>query len=262
MARQKKSTEEIPYVRLKNMVIGLLIRGPAMIQNCFHQKIVEAILKKHMGLPVAQEPKVPSECIDRATVRNMLGEVCIPPNAIKKAIVASASGLKGITKVQLRQQVFIDGSSVPITYFSMVPRMDVVRINGKTPDIRFRPMFLDWSAFIVVTYPASMQPEMIVDLVNRAGQVGVGEWRPERDGTFGTYSVIRTLSQEEINETKKRCAPQLVALTIPDWAMNVALSQDVLAKIAASDQNHKDEEEGVDNQEEVMTGDKVYEQVG
>ena len=54
--------------------------------------------------------------------------------------------------------------------------------------------------------------QTVVDLLGRAGRVGVGEWRPEKDGTFGTYNVVRHITDpKEIAEVRKQCAPALVA---------------------------------------------------
>ena len=268
MAKAKKAAASTsPVTKLPDYYIGLEIGGDAIIQNCFSQKAVEEMLKKQMGFEVKREPKKPRECIERATIRNMVEAVCIPPIGFKKGMLTAATAAgKSFKKTHLRQQLFIEGNSIPITYERMVPRMDIVRLGGiaRTPDVRFRPMFENWRARLIITYSDALKVESVIDLLTRAGKVGVGEWRPEKDGTFGTYKVLRNITDEkELEEVRELCSPQLKPLVIPDWAMDAELTPDVMAKIAASQKNHakgKVGEEEYESQEEGVVGDKVYEQ--
>lgn len=224
------------------------VEGTApIIQNCFSQKAVEEMLRKHMGLSVQREKKVPAECIERATVRNTEDVICIPPTGFKKAMLTAAMQVKGLKKTQLRCTLFVEGGSIPFNYSRMVPRMDMVRLSGqgRTPDVRFRPMFEDWKARINILFPESVPAQTVVDLLNRAGNVGVQEWRPEKDGTFGTFVVARLVSdQKEIATIRKECRPQIKPLFIPDWAMNVELSDELIKRIA-----NQDDEEDADSEE-------------
>ena len=78
-----------------------------------------------------------------------------------------------------------------------VPRMreDMVRVGGisKTADIRHRAQFDNWYMDLNVSYNANgpITLEQIVNLINLGGfTCGIGEWRPEKDGSFGTYRVV------------------------------------------------------------------------
>lgn len=70
-------------------------------------------------------------------------------------------------------------------------RQDMVRVGMGTADVRFRGEFTAWATTLSVTYNAkSLSPEQIVNLFNLAGfGVGVGEWRPEKDGSYGRFHV-------------------------------------------------------------------------
>lgn len=220
------------------LFVSVEIKGTApLIQNKFSQKAIEEMLRKHMGLSVQREKKIPSECIERATVYNSAGKVCIPPTAFKKAMLTASTQVKSLKKTQLRTSIFIVGNSIPITFSRMVPRMDMVRTSGigRTPDVRFRPAFEDWTARLTIEFSDVLPPQTVVDLVNRAGTVGVGEWRPERDGTFGTFVISRNITEaKELNEVRRQCAVTIPALTIPEWAMNAELTPEILSKIASS----------------------------
>ena len=73
------------------------------------------------------------------------------------------------------------------------PREDMVRIQ-MTTDIRYRGEFREWSVDLDVQYnAAAVSPEQVVNLFNVAGfAVGVGEWRPEKNGSFGMFHVATT----------------------------------------------------------------------
>jgi len=224
----------------KQLSICLEVDGTnPLIQNCFNQKVIEEMLRKHMGLSVQREKKVPADCIERAITRNTVEQVCLPPTAFKKGMLTAAGQVKGLKKTALRVSLFVEGGSIPITYSRMVPRMDMVRTSGmgRTPDVRFRPAFEDWKARLIILFGDTIPPQTVVDLLNRAGNVGVGEWRPEKDGTFGTYVVSRAISDpKEIAEVRTICRPQVKPLVIPEWAMNVELSDEILQKIATANE--------------------------
>lgn len=228
----------------KQMMIALEIEGTAtLIQNCFDQKSIEQMLRKHMGLPQEKAKKIPADCVNRAVIRNESNAICIPPTAIKKAMLTAASQVKGLKKTTLRNSLFVEGGSIPITYSKMEPRMDMTRTSGmgRTPDVRFRPEFQDWKARLILLFSDQLPVETVIDLLNRAGNVGVGEWRPEKDGSHGTFIVVRAISDgKEIAEVRKICRPPIKKLTIPEWAMNAELTDEILSKIARGDEQEED----------------------
>jgi len=71
-------------------------------------------------------------------------------------------------------------------------REDMVRIGMGTADIRYRGEFKEWSAVLTIRYnPQVMSAEQIINLINMGGFAnGVGEWRPSKDGSYGTFHVV------------------------------------------------------------------------
>lgn len=251
MGRTKTTTEKDQPVRYasdaresaKSLVIeqpnilsvGVEVSGTAdLIQNKFSQKSVEQMLKSHMGISVQRERKKPREVLEEATVRNTDGLVALPPTAFKLAMISAATQIKGLKKTQLRIALFVQGNSIPVTYRETVPRMDITRTSGigRTPDVRFRPSFQDWKARMIIQFSDTLTVQTVVDLLNRAGQVGVGEWRPEKNGTFGTFKVTRHIdSPKELGEVEAQCLVPLIPLRIPDWALDMEIDPVVLKKI-------------------------------
>jgi len=215
--------------------VVLEVTGTAdLIQNNFGQKSVEQMLRKHMGLNVQREAKKPREALENAKIRNVADRICVPPVAFKKGMVAAASQIKTLKKTQLRTDLYVVGNSIPITYEREQARMDMVRTAGmvRQPDVRFRPSFIGWKARLAIQFGETLSVQSVVDLLNRAGKVGVCEWRPEKNGSFGTYRVSRHISSpREIEEVREECAVPLVALTIPDWAMDLEIDAQTLKKI-------------------------------
>lgn len=215
--------------------ISLEVEGTAdLIQNRFSQKAVEEMLRKHMGISVQREKKKPREVLEDATIYNTDHRVCVPPTAFKSAMIAAASQLKGLKKTELKTVLFVQGNSIPITYREMLPRMDMTRLSGigRTPDVRFRPSFQDWKARLTIQFGDTLSVETVVDLLNRAGRVGVGEWRPQRNGSFGTFRVSRHIDDpKEIGEIEQECTTPLVPLRIPDWALDLDINPEVLQQI-------------------------------
>lgn len=125
-----------------------------------------------------------------------------PVTAIKQA-AASASSRNdiGIPMTKIRGAFFIEGIGEDMLgeIKGSVPTMreDMVRVGGmtKTADIRYRAQFNDWYMDLRITYNANgaISFEQIVNLINLGGfTCGMGEWRPEKDGSYGMYKVALT----------------------------------------------------------------------
>ena len=122
-----------------------------------------------------------------------------PVTAIKQATIMAASRNDiDIKTTTLRGCFFIkgEGPDMLAEVKGSVPHMreDMVRVGGisKTADIRHRAQFDDWYMDLDISYNVNgpITIEQIVNLINLGGfTCGIGEWRPEKDGSFGTYVV-------------------------------------------------------------------------
>ena len=123
-----------------------------------------------------------------------------PVTAIKQAAIMAASRNEiDVKTTTLRGSFFIhgEGPDMLAEIKGCIPEMreDMVRVGGisKTADIRHRPMFADWYMDLTIDYNANgpITPEQIVNLINLGGfTCGIGEWRPEKDGSFGMFQVV------------------------------------------------------------------------
>lgn len=69
------------------------------------------------------------------------------------------------------------------------PREDIGRVGMGTADLRYRAEFKTWSTELEITFNATViTTEQIVNLFRLGGFAnGVGDWRPAKDGRFGTF---------------------------------------------------------------------------
>lgn len=119
-----------------------------------------------------------------------------PITAIKQAAISAAYRLGWVkNQMGLRGAFFIEsdfGDMVEIISDTPVMREDMVRVGQGTADIRYRGEFRNWSATFRLKYNASgsFPLDSIINALNAGGFVcGIGEWRPEKDGAFGTFHV-------------------------------------------------------------------------
>ena len=113
-----------------------------------------------------------------------------PSAAFRLAAVRGCKNVK-IAMTDGRAAFYVMDEFVLIKHKGIDKREDMVRLQKKTADIRYRAAFRDWSATLKVRYNVNcLTVEQIVNLFEQAGfGVGVGEWRPERNGSFGTFHV-------------------------------------------------------------------------
>lgn len=169
----------------------------ALICHNWSQKAKEAMLAKQQGKKVPKSPKDP-EADFRASLyefANDEGEIWygFPAVAFKKAAVRAAQQFD-IDMTIARQLFWVYGVDNPdFVTINGEPKMreDVVRLNGKTADLRYRAEFFPWSTVLRMKINCQMTAvETIFNLIAQAGfSVGVGEWRPERNGQFGCFEV-------------------------------------------------------------------------
>lgn len=125
-----------------------------------------------------------------------------PVTGIKQSIITGAyrAGLD-VKQTELRGTFFLEGateaSTVDVAEIvgpEPTIREDMVKVGGmsKSADIRYRGEFNNWEIPLRLKYnrDGKYSLEQILNMVNFGGfVVGIGEWRPERDGQFGMYQL-------------------------------------------------------------------------
>jgi hypothetical protein len=131
----------------------------------------------------------------------------LPAMAFKMATIGAGRFYgKAVKMTELRQFMFFNGVNVAGEAGRMIvidgtpeQREDYVRLAGVNhpADLRYRCCFYEWSAVLEVRYTKNLlDRNSLVSLIDAGGfGVGVGEWRPERNGEFGTFKVQDTAIQ-------------------------------------------------------------------
>lgn len=218
MAIKRNTTNEdvsvsIPEIDKRSVVIRVVGTAPLIVHR-WTEKAKKEILDKQMGKAKTKkhEPKepmkdfiesmywldgMPDEFTEEAfTVAIENGARFGFPSVAFKAAAVAAGYRAGATKnlVSMRAAFHINGELVEIKSVDgqIVPevREDAVRI-GMGTDIRYRGQFNNWCADIPVVYNAgAISLEQLVSLFNMGGySCGVGEWRVEKGGNYGTFEV-------------------------------------------------------------------------
>lgn len=118
-------------------------------------------------------------------------KVGFPVMGFKLGMVAVAPRL-GIFKNSL-DSVQILGNIVPIEYTEKKMHKTMGRTAGrnKTPQEIIRPEFTNWKCKLTVKFNSEIiNEEQLVNILNWAGgEIGLGDWRPQKFGSYGMYRV-------------------------------------------------------------------------
>jgi hypothetical protein len=197
------ATADSPAIRLEPIGVNTFkipVRGLSpLIMHAWSEKALNMMREKQSGNRSRKklEPKVPADEAEAATYRLPDGRPGMPATAFKSAIVGASRLFDGLTLVETKQLLFVEGEGadqlVAIEGESYI-REDTPRIGMGTTDLRYRPCFPEWSTELKVTFvPQRIDLESILNLVNAAGLGGIGEWRPSAPksltGTFGRFEV-------------------------------------------------------------------------
>ena len=168
-----------------------LIGDSPLICHAWSSKATKEMLDKQMKkAKVARESKDPERDFRESLYDHPDGGYGFPVVAFKSAAVDACSHVREITKVEARGAFHIAGELALIDGKPTM-RQDMVRVGMGSADIRFRGEFKKWSTELLVRFNSSvLSLEQIVNLFNTAGfAIGVGEWRPEKNGSFGMFRV-------------------------------------------------------------------------
>lgn len=181
---------ELPKLNLGRMEVTLVGDAPLICHAWSHKAKLEMLGKQMKKARQKKEAKNPDQDFEDSLYKMPGGGFGFPAVAFKSAMVGACRFAEGIKMTEIRGALHVIGELVPIAG-EPTPREDMVRLGGLTADIRYRGEFREWKAKLTIEFNASViSPEQIVNLLTLAGfGVGVGEWRPERNGSYGRFHV-------------------------------------------------------------------------
>lgn len=190
--KEKKEAGALGLPPLEVQKIRVRIEGDSpLICHAWSEKAKKQMRDKQMKKArAAKEAKDPQRDFEESLYPHPEGGFGFPAVAFKAAIVDACSHVEGVTKVLARGALHVDGELVSINGDPEM-REDMVRVGMGVADLRYRGQFFPWSTKLEVRYNARvMSAEQVAHLLNTAGfAIGVGEWRPQRNGNYGMFHV-------------------------------------------------------------------------
>lgn len=196
---------EIPQLNLGTFTLKIIGDSP-LIVHAWSDKAKEMLLNKQMKkASTGREAKDPfadfcdslywlTEKPEKPTMEDVqAAKFGFPVVAFKTAAIDGAFQSGALPKKTTARGAFhILGEMAEIDG-TPIMREDMCRIGQGIADIRYRGEFSKWSTVLTIQYNKNaMSIEQIVSLFNIGGfGVGVGEWRPAKDGSFGRFHVAR-----------------------------------------------------------------------
>jgi len=180
----------LPELELRQ--VSIRIRGTSpLITHPWSQKAREQMLAKQTKTASkGRLAKDPEQEYQDSIYHHPEGGYGFPSVGVKAAMVRAGT-YADLKMTFLRGCFHLAGEWVRIEGEPR-KREDMVRVGMGVADIRFRAEFPEWEATLDITFNArAISLEQLTNLVNVAGfAVGIGEWRPERDGQFGRFTVL------------------------------------------------------------------------
>lgn len=166
-------------------------------------------------------PKDPEEEAEAAMYRLPDGRPGIPSTAFKGAMVAACRFFEGLPMTEGRLMIYVRGEGpdqlVALTGTEKM-REDMPRNATGVVDLRYRTALLvgkdedgnevePWRADITIVYPPRLiSKNSVLALLDAAGRVGVGDWRPgspkSNTGTYGTFRIDEDRSVVDLGEVR------------------------------------------------------------
>ena len=200
---------EISLKRIPRAVAVITVEGTApLVVHAWSQKAKQMMLAAQQGKKTPKEVKNPEGDFEASMYRFPDGGHGFPVMAFKAATVKGGGRAfgKAVKMTELRQHltflpdgIGVDGMQLArLTCTEPKMREDMVRVGMGTADIRYRAEYAEWQVDLRIEYlPSVIDLGSIAALVDAGGSNGIGEWRPEKNGAFGTYRVVAEDSESE-----------------------------------------------------------------
>lgn len=188
---------EIVVPKMDIRVVHIRLEGTSpLISHRWSEKAKKMMLDKQTGkASVGRDIKDPDEDFRDSlyiipgtenTDHEQYGFPCV---AFKAAAVRA--GTYSDMKMTFLRGAFHVRGELAVIEGTPRKREDMVRIGMGKADIRYRGEFPEWKTTLRVEFNAkAISLEQLFNLFTIAGfSVGVGEWRPERGASFGTFKL-------------------------------------------------------------------------
>ena len=195
MTKSTAKKVELKDLKIRTVEIPIIGTSPLIIHK-FSDKTRREMEEKQQGKSkVAKHSiKVPEEDFENAKHYSPEGWEGFPCGGFKKAMVRGALSI-GMKMTEVRASVFVE-PECPVSNLVQIKgesqmRTDMVRVSNGSPDVRYRPEYPTWEATLKITYNEGVVSlDQVFQMLHYAGWgVGIGEWRPEKSGINGRFTI-------------------------------------------------------------------------
>lgn len=196
-----------------------LIGTQPLICHAWSEKArVEMLSKQVKASTGAKEARNPQDDFNSSLYHLPDGGYGFPVLAVKASWLGTADKTKGLARsgaVGAAASIWVDApilakqrtafpgavSDLPVVRIygsDPVVREDHVKLAGKTASLAYRAQFTHWAVHVTGSFnPNVVSPIALITLMQEGGRgIGIGDWRPARNGMFGTYRVAQATEAE------------------------------------------------------------------
>lgn len=224
MAATKKATGPITVPEVKRKLFEVCVMGDTpLIVHAWSKKARTEMLAKQMGQKLPKYAKSPVKDFLDSLYYTDDKSYAFPATGVKAAMITAVTSMnKEITKIAARQAFWLRaeqgktqsafaGLETPMQLVRVhspnppMMREDNVRVGMGTADLRYRAEFWPWAMRLVFEYNSNVVSDStLAVLVDTAGfAVGVGEWRNEKDGIYGSFRLATPVEAKQIAKWEK-----------------------------------------------------------
>ena len=154
-------------------------------QRTITKKFARAALRKGVDWSLSRS--------EREAKPNLAGKHYFPSIAFKRALADAAAFAGGIPVKWVMGAILIPPEMIEIDFEELAMREDAVKVGPKRDsDLRYRAAYVNWPCKIPVEFRTDLlNASQLVTLFQNAGHsIGIGEWRTQRSGRFGSFEVV------------------------------------------------------------------------
>jgi hypothetical protein len=181
-----------------DLILSARNAAPLVIHQFSEKAKKEIRDKQAKKSKLAKEARDPEADFLAARYIDGEGRECAPVTAVKKALVSAGTAMDDLTKVALRQAIFVSPTRAPTSMLIPIEtadgedavgvmREDAVTIGMGTRGLTYRPEYTDWQLRVTVEFNTRLiSEEQLMTLADLAGfGVGICEGRPEKTSALG-----------------------------------------------------------------------------
>jgi hypothetical protein len=192
-ATSESKVIEIPEIRRVRMQVTIEGVTP-LICHRFGERAIEKMeaVQVHAA-KLKKEPRDP-EADFKDAMYHPNGDVNrhgFPAGGVKKALVCAGGRFADETMTVLRGVIQIPAFLLDIEAPYPEMRKDPTRLSNGAANLAYRPGYSPWKMKVPVEFNETMISQaQVLNLFQLAGfSIGLGDWRPEKNGTFGQFQI-------------------------------------------------------------------------